>query len=126
AKDKVANSIQWIRNNIGEAGDNAYILALAANALAAYDAKHDSTIQVLQKLDKLHQEIKEWQAIAFPAKGTSLTYAHGNGVTVETTALTVLAMLKTGQFTNSVNKSLTYLIKSKNGGGNWGSTQSTI
>ena len=48
-----------------------------------------------------------------PGAGQSLTYAHGDSVTVETTALAVLAMMKTGQFTNSVNKALTYLVKSK-------------
>ena len=61
-----------------------------------------------------------------PDQGQSLTYARGDSVTVETTALTVLAMLKTGQFTNSVNKALTYLIKSKRADGTWGSTSATI
>ena len=45
---------------------------------------------------------------------------------METTALVVLAMLKSGQFTNSVNQGLTYLIKSKGPSGAWGSTQATI
>lgn len=126
AKEKAAQSILWIRNNVGAAGDNAYILALAANALAAYDAKDDSTIQVIQKLEKLRQDKNDWQACFYAAKAPSLTYATGDSVNVETTALTVLAMLKTGQFTNSVNKSLTYLIKAKQGNGAWGSTQSTI
>src|SRR5204863_6844092 len=103
AKDKVANSIQWIRNNIGEAGDNAYILALAANALAAYDAKHDSTIQVLQKLDKLRKEVPEWKIMHFPARGTSLTYGRGDCASIETTALAAIAMIRTGQFNASVN-----------------------
>jgi len=35
-------------------------------------------------------------------------------------------MLKNGQFTNSVNKALAYLIKSKGAGGTWGSTSATI
>ncbi len=48
-----------------------------------------------------------------PAGGQSLTYARGDSLTVETTALAVLAMLKNGQFTNSVNKALVYLVKSK-------------
>jgi len=56
----------------------------------------------------------------------SLTYAHGDGATIETTALAALAMLKTGQFTNSANQALTYLVKAKQGNGTWGSTQATI
>jgi hypothetical protein len=55
-----------------------------------------------------------------------LTYATGDAVTVEATALTALAMIKTGQFTNSANQALTYLIKSKAGNGTWGSTSATI
>ncbi len=61
----------------------------------------------------------------YPTTHRSLTYAHGDSVNVETTALTVLAMVKTGQFTNSVNQALTYLVKSK-GNGSWGTTSATI
>ena len=69
--------------------------------------------KVLKKLDEKKQDKPDWKAICFPAGGQSLTYARGDSLTVETTALAVLAMLKTGQFTNSVNKALTYLIKSQ-------------
>jgi hypothetical protein len=70
--------------------------------------------------------VPKWKASSFPSKGQSLTYAHGDGVTTETTALAVLAMVKTGQFTNRVNQALTYLIKVKEGNGTWGSTSATI
>jgi hypothetical protein len=119
-------SVQYIRDNLGAAGDSAYILALAANALAAYDAKDDSTLEAIRKLDKLRQEMPEWKAIRFAGKGMSLTYAQGDGVTVETTALAAIAMIKTGAFTNQANQALTYLIKAKAGNGTWGSTQATI
>lgn len=125
-KKQIKKAIDFIRGNLKEANDNAYILALAANALAAYDAKDDSTLEALQQLDKLRKDLPEWKAISFPAKGTSLTYARGDSVTVETTALAALAMLKTGQFTNSINQALTYLVKVKTGEGHWGSTQATI
>jgi len=52
--------------------------------------------------------------------------ARGDSLTVETTALTVLAMIKNGQFANDVNQALTYLIKSKDPNGTWGSTSATI
>jgi hypothetical protein len=127
AKDQLKPSIQYIRTNLAAAGENAYILALAANALAAYDAKDDSTLEALQKLDKLRKDLPEWRGAAhFPAGGTSLTYARGDGATVEATALAALAMIKTGQFTNSINQALTYLVKIKSGQGTWGSTQATI
>jgi hypothetical protein len=120
-------SIGYIRQHLDDAKDNAYILALAANALASFDAKDDSTHDALRRLEKLHKEVPDWKAIDFPvAGGQSLSYARGDSVTVETTALAALAMMKSGQFTNSVNKALTYIIKSKDPNGTWGSTQATI
>ena len=129
-KDELKKSIEFIRDSIKTA-DNAYILALAANALAAWDAKDDSThealVKVLKKLDEKRLDVPEWKAASFPAgQGHSLSYARGDALTVETTALAVLAMLKHGNFTDSVNKGLLYLVKSKGAHGTWGSTQATI
>jgi len=125
-KDRLKKSVDYIRGDIKNAGDNAYILALAANALAAYDAKDDSTLDVLQRLEKLKKVLPEWKAVHFPGRSTSLTYAKGDNVTIEATALAALAMIRTGQFANSVNQALTYLIKAKEGNGTWGSTSATI
>ena len=68
----------------------------------------------------------EWKAMRFPATTTTMTYARGDSATVESTALTALAMVRTGQFTNSVNRSLMFLVKSKDANGTWGSTSATI
>jgi hypothetical protein len=126
---QVKKSIEFIRDHVKDA-ENAYILALAANALASWDAKDDSThealTKVLQKLEKQKRDMPEWKAVSFPAGGQSLSYARGDSLTVETTALAVLAMIKNGQFPNAVNPALTYLIKSKDPQGTWGSTQATI
>src|SRR5207248_3000429 len=97
-----------------------------ALALASYDAKDDSTLEAIRKLNTLRQEVPDWKAICYPAGGTSLTYARGDSATIETTALAVLAMLKTGGHTANVNAALTYLVKMKHGNGAWGSTQATI
>jgi hypothetical protein len=126
---ELKKSVEYIRDHVKDE-ENAYILALAANALAGWDAKDDSThevlTKVLQKLEKQKQDKPEWKACFFPAKGQSLAYARGDSLTVETTALAVLAMLKNGQFSNSVNRALVYLIKSKGSSGTWGSTSATI
>jgi hypothetical protein len=126
---KLAKAITYIREHAPKA-DNAYILALSANALASWDAKDDTTFavvrRVLRKLDEKKERRPEWTAISFPAGGQSLSHARGDSLTVETTALAVLAMLKSGEFTTSVNQALTYLIKSRGSYGGWGSTQATI
>lgn len=123
---ELEKSVEYIRKHLDDAKDNAYVLALAANALAAWDAKDDSTHDALKRLEKLQKDLPEIKAINFPARGQSLSYARGDSVTVETTALAALAMLKSGQFTNSVNKALMYLVKAKDANGVWGSTQATI
>ncbi len=126
---QLEKSIAYIRDHAKDS-DNAYILALAANALAAWDAKDDAThdvlVRILKKLDGMQKDKPEWKAINFPAKGQSLAYARGDSLTVETTALAVLAMLKNGQFPNDVNKALAYLVKSKDPSGTWGSTSATV
>jgi hypothetical protein len=124
-KEELKKSIDYIRAGVQKA-DNAYILALAANALASYDAKDDSTHEVLQKLENLQKNLPEIKAVCYPAGGQSLSYARGDSLTVETTALAALAMLKSGQFTNSANRALMYLVKAKDPNGTWGSTQATI
>ena len=106
--------------------ENGYILALAANALAAWDPQDDRTIEVLGKLAKMQTAVPEWKASCFKTDGQSLSYARGNGLTVETTALTVLAMHKAGRHTTLINKALTFLVKSKQSNGTWGSTSATI
>jgi len=124
---QLEKSVKYIREHTKDAKDNPYVLALAANALAAWDADDDSTLQVLKTLDGLKKEKPEWKAASFPCGGgVSLSYAHGDSVTVEATALTALAMLKTKQYTTSANQALMYLVKSKDASGTWGSTQATI
>jgi hypothetical protein len=120
-------SVKYIREHLKDAKDNPYVLALAANALASWDPKDDSTHEVLKKLDGMKKEKPELKAACFPCgDGVSLSYAHGDSVTVEATALTALAMLKSGEFTASANQALMYLVKSKDASGTWGSTQATI
>ncbi len=123
---RLEKAIQYVRDHVKDAKDNAYILALAANALAAWDADDDSTLVVLKKLESLKKDKPEWKAASFRCGGMSLAYSHGDSATVEATALTALAMLKTKQFTASANAALMYLVKSKDGSGTWGSTQATI
>src|SRR5437588_12861966 len=102
---ELQKSIDYIRTEVKKA-NNAYILALAANALAAWDANDDSTLEVLKKLATMKEPLPEQKALCFPAGGQSLSYGRGDSMTVETTALAAMAMLKTKQFSNDANKAL--------------------
>jgi hypothetical protein len=123
---KLDRSISYILQHLDDAKDNAYILALAANALAAHDPKDERTLAVLKRLEKLKKEVPEWTAVCFPAAGQSLAYSTGPSATIETTALAALAMIKVGTYAPTVNQALSFLVKSKDASGTWGSTQATI
>src|SRR5262249_13698642 len=97
-KEELKKSVAFIREGVKKA-DNAYILALAANALASADRDDDSTLEVLKRLQKHQKDLPQIKACCFPAGGQSLSYSRGDSLTVETTALTALAMLRTRQFT---------------------------
>jgi len=125
-KKQLENSVAYIKNNLKEANGNPYIMALACNALASYDPRDKTLITALQQLDTMHQDVPNWKAIDFPTKTTSINYGRGDAVTVESTALAAMAMIRTGQAAPNVNKALTYLVKSKQGNGGWGSTSATI
>jgi len=123
---KLDRAINYILGHLNDAKESNYLLALVANALAAWDAKDPRTLAVLQRLDALKQEVPNWQACRIPAAGQSLSFATGNSATIETTALAVLALRKVEGYEPTINQALTYLVKSKDGSGAWGSTQATI
>ncbi len=123
---EVKKAVDYVRGHVKDAADNAYVLALAANALAAWDARDGATQAVLKKLDGLRKDLPESKACCFPARGRSLSYARGNSLTVETTALAALALARSPGHANRVNQALTYLIKARGGRGTWGSTAATI
>ena len=113
--------------------ESPYILALAANALTAASGTDKEAAKILDivlgKLDRLGKDMHEWQARCFPVVGgESLNHARGDSLTVETTALTALALLKSGQpeAGNKAQKALAYLAKARDPHGTWGSTQATI
>lgn len=99
-----------------------YILALIANALAA--AEDAAAAEVLGALDSA--KIVEEDAVHWSAQGPSIMGSHGRTGDVETTALVVYAMLRAGQYAESVQRGLTYLIRQKDTYGTWYSTQATI
>src|SRR5205823_11186804 len=80
---ELQKSIDFIRTEVKKA-NNAYILALAANALAAWDANDDSTLEVLKKLAEMKKPLPEQQALCFLAGGQSLSYGRGDSMTIET------------------------------------------
>lgn len=125
AKDNagVNRAIAYIKENAFRATD-AYILALVANALVAYDPNESIARDTLVRLDQI--QVAEADASYWGSKVGSFTGAYGVAGSIETTGLAAYAFLRAKAYPESAQRALTYLIQKKDPRGTWGSTQATI
>ncbi|MBI4614274.1 MAG: hypothetical protein HY720_11735 [Planctomycetes bacterium] len=128
--EPLERAIQWLATNALTAQDlDLYTLSLLANAFAAWDGKDDRTFAVLEKLDKARiDDTLDGTAVSYWSNGSAQTlyYAKGASADVEATSLAAYALAHHGGFATSVTRALSYLVKTKQGNGTWGSTQATI
>jgi uncharacterized protein YfaS (alpha-2-macroglobulin family) len=104
--------------------DDAYVLALIANAFVAMEPKSEMTVKVLRKLIDMAKEdngVLYWESDI-----PSITMTRGKGADIEASGLATYALVKSGRFTDKTSKALTYLIRSKDPSGMWWTTQGTI
>jgi len=117
----------FLREHLSEA-ENAYDLAMVANALVAVDIKTggitDATEAVLARLAGMAQRDGE---AAFWEAGRE-TYMGGYGISgqLEVTASAALALLRAGRQPELANAALTYLVRSKDSFGTWETTSATV
>ncbi len=114
----LATEVQWVRE-AGEKSQNTYAVALAANVLAK--AGDEEGLNHL--LDKLAGSQTEDGSLGGATQ--SVVGSGGEALTIETTALAVLAWLKNSSYTENVEKSIQYLAEVCKAG-RFGSTQSTV
>jgi hypothetical protein len=103
------------------ASSDPYVLALVANTL--YNKKDVSRANTV--LDKLLKS----QTADGAVKGAkqSITCSTGQGLDVETTALSLLAMMQSSNPDYvKTEKAASYLVNARGGYGDWGNTQATI
>jgi type II secretory pathway pseudopilin PulG len=103
---------------------NNYQKALAANAFLAADRKDAFGRELISQLKGA--AITDKQMFHWISAGHSMTYSHDEGMEIETTALCAMAMMKAGEWPESVKQALTWISKQKRYDGTWGSTQGTI
>ncbi len=121
------NAIGWLKKNWRDEKSDLYGLSLVANAFVAWSPKEDATFEVLNKLDSLKKEDTIDGANVTYWQGTqTLYYSKGQSADIESTALAAYALRKSGEFHNTVQRALNYLMKTKQSNGTWGSTQATI
>ncbi len=112
----------YLKEHIDECKES-YTMAMVANAWAAHDPKDPALVDLLERLKA--QAVETRDTIKWPSE-VSLSFAHGEVATIETTALVSIAMTKSGRFPNEVGKALNYLIQQKDPNGTWHSTHATV
>ncbi len=114
----LAAEVAWVRD-AAERTQNTYVMALGANVLLL-GGEQDGANRLLDKLAG-----KQTEDGSLTGATTSVVGSGGDALTIETTALAVLAWLKNPRYVENVEKSLKYLAESCKAG-RFGSTQSTV
>ena len=98
--------------------EDVYVMALAANALL--NAKDKRGKELLADIELRQNDNGSWDGLKH-----SIVYSKGQDLTVETTSLVMLAMMKDNRFSKKLRKANDFLMKSRNSYG-FGNTQSTV
>ncbi len=130
---RAQRGLAYVREHLGEA-DDAYVVALVANALVAADRSASGpdkpftlsadTQEVLNRLAEM--SVKKDNAVTWPSNIATFMGSQGETGSIETTALVTLALLRAESQPDVANGGLTALIKAKDASGTWYTTQTTI
>jgi len=104
--------------------EDAYSLALVANALAAYDPAHSMTRAVLDRL--VEMRVEDGDIVYWQTGAASFMGATGESGSLETTALAAIALMRADAHSDAVSGALAYVIQAKDSWGTWSTTQATI
>ena len=120
--------LAYLRANLPLAQD-AYTLALAANALADADLAGGQPVspETQRALDRLAElAISDGDAAHWVTTAGTITGARHETGSIETTALAALAFMRSGVHLGLANQGLTTLERKKDSHGTWYSTQATV
>lgn len=117
-----ANLDKEFNASVKKAGEtkDAYLLAMMANA-AMKMGKTKVADEMMSLL--LTQQAKDG---SFTGSTHSITYSQGQSLTIETSSIAILAMIKSGKYAGALNNTVQYLVSARNGYGVFGSTQGTV
>jgi hypothetical protein len=122
-RPEVTRGLTYLREFL-DLSDDAYALALAANALAAGDPQGPFTRQVLAQLEAA--KVVEGDRVYWTSSVPSFMGGQGNVASIETTALVAYAMLRANVYPDVVQGAINYLVSQKDSFGTWQTTQATI
>ena len=119
---------RYLLSHKADSLDDAYVLALVANALNALDPEGHDALPYLDRLDALKRTTDDGRLVCWeqPAGGRTAFYGAGRGGQVETTALAALALLHRNHSPETTRRALAWLVKQKGDAGTWSSTQATV
>jgi hypothetical protein len=104
--------------------EDAYSLALVANALAAYDPDDSMTRAVADRLYEMR--VEDETSVFWKTEAASFMGASGQSGSLEATALAAIALMRANAHPDAVTGALAYLIQGKDSWGTWSTTQATI
>lgn len=116
-------AMQYLKENWNKA-DNAYTLAIIANAFAAAAKNDPVALKVIEKLVDMKKE--EGDMVYWEAGVKSFCFSEGKTANLETTGMAAIALMEYGRFPNVVKGALNYIVRGKDPNGTWYSTQATI
>jgi uncharacterized protein YfaS (alpha-2-macroglobulin family) len=123
-KRAVDKAVEFIMAKGAENVDDAYAVAVIANALIGWDKENAITKRVVDRLvemAKVNGDTAYWST-----KAPTFTHSKGMTADLETTALAAYALLRARSHIDIANKALTYLVRNKDAFGTWHNTQATI
>lgn len=99
---------------------DAYLIAMMANAAYSFkDAKKGD--ELMTALMNLQDKNGSWTGSTH-----SITYSQGQSLTVETTAMAIMAMLKSNKNALELNNAIQFLVSARSGYGVFSTTQGTV
>ena len=122
-KPALDKAIAYLKENWRKA-DNAYTLAIIANAFAVADKSDPAALGVIEKLVDMKKE--EGDMVYWEAGVKSFCFSEGKTANLETTGMAAVALMEYGRFPNVVKGALNYIVRGKDPNGTWYSTQATV
>ncbi len=99
---------------------DAYLIAMMANAAYSFkDSKKGD--ELMTALMNLQDKNGSWTGSTH-----SITYSQGQSLTVETTAMAIMAMLKSNKNAVELNNAIQFLVSARSGYGVFSTTQGTV
>jgi uncharacterized protein YfaS (alpha-2-macroglobulin family) len=120
---EVERALAYLRGQVASA-DDAYTMALIANAFAARDGRSGDARTAAERLASM--KIEKDGGVMWGTKSATFTGAAEGSADLETTGLAAYALLRAGVQPETARRALTYLIRSKDSFGTWRTTQATV